>query len=497
LTEAWKAVLVNQFHDILPGSHTAPVAQEAEESYRQALGAFESIRAAAQDAIARSAVTDSQPGAPYVVFNSLNWRRTGLVRTQLDRPGALSIIDGDGQPVPSQIVEERDGRRFLLFTARDVPSVGCRTYYVSRAGRSPVSPACPPKASAQSLENRFFRIELNRRGEISRLFDKRSRREVIADGQTANVFQLFEDKPGVYDAWDIVINYKDKSWDISGVRRITAVEEGPVRAGIRIEKEFFNSRLVQTIRAYADIPRIDFETWIDWHEHNKLLKVSFPVAVLSRRATYDLSYGSIQRPTHGNTSWDRAKFEVCGHQWADLSETDYGVSLLNDSRYGWDIEGSRMRLSLLRGPVRPDPDSDQGEHELTYSLFPHAGGWQEAGTVQEAYSLNSPLSAVRAKRHGGSLSDRHSFLQVEPADVLVGALKPAEEGSGYILRLVEVLGGRKQVAVRLDRGMSQVQECDLLERAERNVPTNAKEFRTWIRPFELKTFRVRVQPTHA
>jgi alpha-mannosidase len=422
----------------------------------------------------------------------------------------------------------------LLVDVPNVPGVGCEVLYA--ADKAPATgqtaaTATSLRATTRLLENRFFRLRFNARGEITSLFDKRAGREVLAPGERGNVFQLFEDKPGLYDAWDIVAQYREKSWDISPVERIGVVERGPVRAALRLEKRFFQSRLVQTIIVYDRLPRIDFETWVDWREHNRLLKVCFPVRVLARRATYDLSYGSIQRPTSRNTSWEQAKFEVCGHQWADLSEAGYGVSLLNDCKYGHDIEGHRMRLSLLRGPIRPDPDSDQGEHEFTYSLFPHAGSWQEGGTVREAQALNSPLLAVPAARRGrppegagprrkggpGSVAPGRPMVSVEGEGVFLGALKPAEDGGGFIVRLVEVHGGRPRATVRFAGGARRkgrapagrggpaarvraVRETDLLERplpAAGRPPEGAGPpavrgtgFTTRLAPFEIKTFLV-------
>jgi len=489
LTQAWKAVLVNQFHDILPGSHTTPVAREAEESYREALGVFRIVKTQALKALCRHISTNSLPGTPVVVFNSLGWPRTDLAEIGVDGPSSFTVLDSSGQPVPSQAVEERNGEDKLLFVAREVPSVGHRVFFLRKEQTERKSVL---KASKRTLENRFFRLRLNNRGEITRLTDKRCGREVIPRRERANVLQLFEDKPGLYDAWDIVPTYKDKCWGIPPAKRMEVVETGPVRAGIVVERGFFDSRLVQRIWIYEDIPRIDFETWADWRERNKLLKVAFPVDILARHATYDLSYGSITRPTHRNTSWDKAKFEVCGHKWADLSEPGYGISLLNDCKYGWDIEGNVMRLSLLRGSVRPDPDSDLGIHLFTYSLFPHEGTWQEAGSVRAAYALNCPLTVIEAKRHGGSLPAKHSFISVEPTSVHLGALKPAEEGKGRVLRLVEQHGGRGKATVRFDRAISSIQECDLLERAERKVAARRRSFTAAMRPFEMKSFLLRL-----
>jgi len=495
LAAAWKQVLVNQFHDILPGSHTSPVGKEAEESYEEALDSFREAKYAALGEISEQAAADEQPGRPLVVFNSLPWPHTGQLSSLLTAKEPVRLVDAEGRGVPSQVATMFGDRVwFLCFTATDVPPCGYNVYYIQpREGQAPAEPKHTLRASPRALENRFFRIRLNARGEITSLLDKRCGREVIPKGERANRLQLFEDKPGNYDAWDIVRTYRDKEWKLPPADSIVVAETGPVRAGLIVTRRFFDSTLKQAIAIYEDVPRIDFHNEVDWRERNKLLKVAFPVDVLARRATFDLSYGSITRPTHRNTSWDQAKFEVCGHKWADLSEAGYGVSVLNDSKYGWDVEGNVIRLSLLRGSIRPDPDSDLGEHGFTYSLFPHQGSWQDAGTVREAYELNSPLIAVAAPRHSGELPPRHSFLSVDAPNIHVGALKPAEDGDGCILRLVEQHGGRGEAAVRLHREIASVEECDLLERPERKVRTGRRSFRAHLRPFEIKTFRLRLK----
>ena len=489
LTDAWKAVLVNQFHDILPGSHSQPVGAEAVETYRRALAEFESIRAAAQDAIVRRVVTNARRGTPRVVFNSLGWPRGGVVELPVPDERPRVARDADGRELPSQIVRSPDGTSRLLVQLDEVPPVGWQVVHVA-AGAPQPGPG--PAAAADRLENDLLLVELDGDGQVARLLDKRLGREVLPRGEKANVLQLFEDKPGVYDAWDILAHFEDKRYDLPPAGSVRVVEAGPVRATVEVRRAFLASRLVQRIRLYLGSPRIDFETWIDWRERNKLLKVAFPANVLARQATFDLGYGSIRRPTHRNTSWDRARFEVCCHKWIDLSEAGFGVSLLNDSKYGCDVRGRVMRLSLLRGPIRPDPDSDLGEHTFTYSLLPHPGTWQQAGTMRAAYELNCPLTAVRAKRHAGELPARHALVSVAGEGVHLGALKPAEDGDALVVRLVEEHGGRSRAAVTFDRPVRSVEECDLLERPLRRVRRRARGFTTDLAPFEIKTFLVRL-----
>ncbi len=486
LTGHWKTVLVNQFHDILPGSHTEPVARDAADSYAEALAGFESIRDAAARSLAREAKTDAQPGEPFVVVNTLAWQRRGTV--ELDTPAA-GAVDAAGQPLPAQRIDD-EGTERLLVGVPDVPAGGYATIHVRRdAGSPPDADADRLVATPTRLANAFFDVRLDELGQIARLTDRRHVREVLPAGERANRLELFEDKPGMYDAWDIVATFDEKQWPIDPPEELRVVESGPVRAAVAFERRFFDSRLVQHIRIWRDTPRIDFHTVVDWREHNRLLKVAFPVAVLARRATFDLGYGSITRPTHTNTSWDAAKFEVCGQKWADLSEAGYGASVLNDSKYGWDVRGRRIRLSLLRGSIRPDPDADIGTHRFTYSLFPHAGGWQDGGTVRAAYELNCPLLAANADRHDGAAA-RRSLVRVEADGVHLGALKWAADGGAAVVRLAEQHGGRERAVVEFAREVAGVRECDFIERPERALRPRKRGFSADMAPFQIRTFLV-------
>ncbi len=250
--------------------------------------------------------------------------------------------------------------------------------------------AAAVSVTPERLENAFWRIQLNRAGQISSLYDKQAGREVLAPfGRPAdrgepgeargNVFQAFEDKPMNFDAWDIDIYYQEKMSEINSLQEAVVEENGPVRGVLRLTWRYGSSTIRQRLTIYRRSPRIDFRTEVDWWEQQVLLKVAFPVAVRSTRATYEIQWGSIERPTHWNTSWDYARFEVVGHKWADLSEGGYGVSLLNDCKYGHDIRGNTLRLTLLKSALRPDAAADKGRHTFTYCLLPHGGDWREGG----------------------------------------------------------------------------------------------------------------------
>ena len=259
------------------------------------------------------------------------------------------------------------------------------------------------------------------------ILDKAARRQVLAPGARGNRFQLHPDYPNFYDAWDIDRFAFDQVVDLDAVESIELEEAGPLRAGIRVTRRFGDSRLTQLIRLDAGSRFIEFDTEVDWHETNRLLKVAFPVDVRSLRATYEIQYGHVERPTHANTSWDVARFEVCAHKWADLSEPGYGVALLNDCKYGYDIAGNVIRLSLLRATTWPDPVADRGHHRFTYRLLPHQGDLRDAGVIDAGYDLNVPLRVVAAPPHAGTTGRTGSMLSVDADHVVIEVVKRCDD----------------------------------------------------------------------
>ena len=295
-----------------------------------------------------------------------------------------------------------DGKQYW---AEDVPAMGWRVIPLEQAGPSRV------KAAPNALENGFYRLTLDETGAICSLVDKRADRELCLPGRRLNELQVFEDFPRAWDAWEISAYHKDKMWPVDQAASLEVVEEG-VRSGIRMVKPYGDSTITQTIYLYDNSPRIDFETEVDWHQRHQLLKAAFPMDIHASQAAYEIQFGHVLRPTHRNTSWDEARFEVCAQKWSDLSEDGYGAALLNDCKYGSSAEGSEMRLSLLKSATYPDPEADQGRHVFTYSLLPHCGGLREGGVVQEAYGLNQPLLAAPASG-GGALPEVFSLVRCD------------------------------------------------------------------------------------
>jgi alpha-mannosidase len=347
-----------------------------------------------------------------------------------------------------------------------------------------------------TLRNDYYELELDSTGEIARLYDRRVGREVLASGQRGNQLIAYEDRPLDFDAWDIDIFYEEKPYPVREHAEIRVIEDGPIRVTAEVTRRYMSSRVTQRISLWRSSPRIDFATELDWHEHQTLLKAAFPVAINSAQATYEIQFGHVQRPTHRNTSWDMARFEVCAHRWVDLGEGGYGVSLLNDSKYGHDIHDNVMRLTLLKSGIFPDANADQGLHHFTYSLLPHQGDWREAQAVRRAYELNVPLLAVGSTTavldgaNGGG--ETYSFLQSDCEHVVVETLKPAEDGDGLIVRLYEAHNQRGKGMITFAVPIISARECNLLEEPGNNASYSGNSLQFQVRPFEIKTFRIRL-----
>ena len=463
LDRAWKLLLLNQFHDIIPGSSIHWVYRDSDRDYATIRELGTSVRDSALSAL--DGLIDFRGlKDPVVVTNTLGWRRREIV----------DLPDGSAASV-------------------DVPPFGYAA--VEAADEYLRTTDAPVKASSSkkgfTLENGLVRVRINLRGQLTSVFDLRAKREALAE--PGNVFHLHEDIPVNWDAWDVDIFYKENRQIIDGIEEIELAEEGGLRAAVRVVRTFGNSRIEQRIVLCAGSARIDFPTQVAWQEDRKLLKVAFPVAVRSLRASYEIPFGHVERPTHFNTSWDMGKFEVCAHKWADLSEPGFGVALLNDCKYGHDIEGHVMRLSLLRAPSAPDPAADRGTHHFTYALLPHFGSLQEGRVIQEAYNLNVPLLVRRVKVPAAgskaALPASRSFFHVDRPGAVIEAVKVAEDGEGIIVRLYEAEGGRGPCRLFTSLPLRKAWRASLLEKPEEAFPIVDGALSLDLKPFEIVTIR--------
>ncbi len=491
LNEGWRLILLNQFHDVLPGSSIHEVYEDTERIYAQVQAIGQRVR---DEALATLQQHISAGEQDLVLLNTLLWERTD--------PIEIAEVPAFAVPTAQRSVDW-DGNAVLLLTGVRVPSSGVTIFS---------APARPQRDEEQAycrvayredetllLQNEYYDLSLNADGDISRLYDKRAEREVLAPGQVGNQLIAYEDRPLNYDAWDIDLFYEEKPYSLHHEVVLRVLEEGPVRATVEIERSYLSSRIAQRISLWRGSARIDIATEIDWHEHQTLLKAAFPLAINSTRATYEIQFGSVERPTHRNTSWDLARFEVCAHRWIDLSEGGYGVSLLNDSKYGHDVHDNVMRLTLLKSGVHPDAQADQGLHRFTYSLLPHQGDWRDAQTVRRAYELNVPVVCLpgRAQTVSASPANATTFVQTSCTHVIVETVKPAEDGDGLIVRLYESHNQRGSGTLSFAGELLAAQSCNLLEEPLADVAVQGNSFSFAVKPFEIKTFRVHLASFNA
>jgi alpha-mannosidase len=480
LNDCWRTTLLNQFHDIIPGSSIKEVYEDSKRDYERINKIGNTIIEASTNNISSrlKLLTTS-----VVVFNQLSFGRSDIVSFKLPENWiGVSVYDGETL-LESQ--ETYDGN--IIFYASEVPSKGYKAFSLKPSERK----LNEEKLNTKVLENNFYRLEFDENYNLASVFDKVNIREVIKPGEKGNVLQAFEDKPHNFDAWDINIYYQEKMWEINDLEKAELIETGPVRTVLEIRRRFLDSTIVQKICLYNKMGRIDFKTWIDWKEKQILMKAAFPVDIHSDKATYEIQYGNVERPTHWNTSWDYARFEVCAHKWADLSEGGYGVSIINDCKYGHDIKDSNMRLTLIKSAAEPNIDADREIHEFTYALYPHNNDWKEGKVVPMAYNLNCPMFSKVEKAHDGDLPQEFSFIKIDKSNVIIEVVKKAEIGEETIIRLYECHNRRDKVKCSIYKNISKVYECDLLENEIKEVKVSDNCFDFEIKPYEIKTFKLK------
>lgn len=491
---AWKKTLFDEFHDIMPGSSIAVVYVDALRNEHEATVQGEKMLQVATDGLT-ARINTQGTGTPFTIFNPLSWERTGTVAVTapLPSPGQqLEVRDSTGRTLPSQVVstDKASNQVNLQVLTRGVPAMGYEVIHVV-----PVAKAAPAvsalKVSGTTLENEFLRVKIDpQTGCITSLVNKANNKETIAAGGCGNLLQAFVDKPPRQDAWEI--KFDEQSWDLKQPQEVKVVESGPVRAVVRIKHKFQNSTFVQDVTLTAGVPRVDVDMQADWNEKHILLKVGVPVDVKTDKATFEIPYGTIERPTTRNTPAEKAKFEVPALRWGDMSDATHGLSLLNASKYGYDAKDNVLRLSLLRSPVNPDPHADEGHHEFTYALYPHAGGWESGNTMRQGYELNFPLISITAPAHTGPLPAKHSFAQIEPGNVILTAVKKAEDEDALIFRFYEFAGKQTQVRLHLADEAATAFETNLMEKPERDLvlQPGGHELLIPTGPFEIKTVKV-------
>lgn len=482
LYKGWEVLLRNQFHDILPGSSIQEVYDDSKAEYESILQTAEGLAASALGSIAAQV---KAPRRSVVVYNPNSGSIAGIASFNLPQGMKNPVVYDGEKDLATQVTE--CGK--VLFVAEGVPSKGYKTFSL-REG-----PAALPamEATPARMENRFFSIRFNEKGQFSSIFDKAAGRELLQPGKAGNVIMSYEDRPHNYDAWDVNNYYTEKSWEIDNLSEIKVVENGPVRATVAIERPYLESTITQFISIYTDIPRIDIRNEIDWKEKQIFVKVLFPMDIHANEATFDIQYGNVKRPTHANTSWDFAKFEVCVHKWLDISEHGYGVSVLNDCKYGCSVRDGVVGLSMLKSAIYPNPEADKEHHTFTYAIYPHSGDWRSADTVSQAYELNNPLTAVVKENNGGALPACYSLVSCDCENAVIEVIKEAEDGDGLIVRLYECYNRRTWAGLRFARPIASVAESDLLEENPKPLDFAGDCVTLSLLPYEIKTLRVCLQ----
>ncbi len=514
LEQAWKIILANQFHDILPGSHINPVARDAWESYEKAGKKIKNITRQAIDYLAKKIDTAKiKAGIPLVVFNPLSWERTDEV--VLEYPGsgpagdeleAVKILDSQGKDIPVEIEKDNDSQRLTIaFIAHDIPPLGYRVYsLVNTIGKTQNTvDDSQLMAKGETLENRFYKIVVNREtGNIKSIYSKLLGKEFVREGAEANILQVYEDRHENWDAWNI--GYTGRMWELDRADSVEIVKTSPVRVVLRVKKSFLgldkerysptedfpSSFFTQDITLYRDLDRIDIKTEADWWESHMLLKAAFPLSIVDDYASYEIPFAAIRRTTKFETLWEKARFEVPALRWVDLSEKEYGFSLLNDCKYGYDIHGQVMKISLLRAPTWPDPMADRGKHRFTYSIYVHRGRWDEAETVKRGHELNSPLVALVTDRHRGEFPEVFSFFGVDSPGVILDTIKKAEKDTAFIFRFYESKGKAGTAVVNFFKAPKKIVETDLMENDLREIQFTGNKVSLDFKKFEIKTLKV-------
>jgi alpha-mannosidase len=507
LRKCWKIVLLNQFHDILPGSSIEDVYIDSLAQYKEAWRIEEDLIDSSLSKIVRASFDfceNVDNSDMLTVFNNTSFERNEILVTE-GRVAAFDAVTGE----PLQMQYTADGN--TVWNAKGLPSKGYKSFIL----RPTEGEKCFKEADLLteekkqfSLETPLYTVEFNEFMEIVSLYDKRNEREVLKEGGIGNELICFEDIPKEYDAWNIDAFYKEKKWNVHELVSAKIVENGPVRTCIRTEKRFNRSFIRQYIIFNNESGRIDFKTEIDWNESQILLKTFFPFDVVTNKATYDIQYGNVERATHENTSWEQAKFEVCAHKWADVSENGYGVALMNDCKYGYSAHESTLALTLLKSGIFPNPNADKEHHEFTYSIFPHRGDFRTGGVVKESYFLNYPVYTVcggRAEKplrsFFGGLSD-NVILEVvklpECKEKTVVRVENNDTGESrnnvsVMLRLYECWGSRAEECLTTSFGVSAAFECDMLEYTTGRLKTDSKGIHISMLPYEIKTVKLIIE----
>ena len=447
LDENWEKTLHLQFHDILPGSSINEVYCDSAKDYKDILAYAKGVTEKKLESIAKNVNT----AGGVLVYNALGF----------PRKAHLNI----------------DGKHYI--TEETIPAFGFAVI-------TPKEHENKVKAASHYLANERYEIKFDELGRFTSIYDKKADREVIS--APANEIRFFEDRPLRYDAWELEYNYATKCYIPDGPVTEEVITDGD-RAGLKFTRKYFNTEIIQTVWVYSDSDRIDIETEVDWQERHQIMKLAFPLDVHTQRATFEIQYGHTERPTTRNNSWEAAKYEVCAHKWIDLSECDYGVAILNDSKYGYSVDENLVMVSCLRGPTYPDEKCDLGKHKFTISLLPHVGTIKEGKVVEEAYNLNIPIESINIGKTNGTLPERFSLISGEVGTAVIECVKRAEDSDDMIVRLYEAHNAKTKVKLEAGFEFSKVYLTDLQENPIQELKLEDGKVELNLKNFEISTLR--------
>jgi alpha-mannosidase len=496
-TDSWRKITFNQFHDLAAGSGIAVIYRDAQQDYTEVFHSDSEIDKSSINTLSAGIDTRVKTGVPILVTNTMAWPRIETVQFNVQLPDAadsVKVLDEQGRILPSQSTQTGAAtHQFSVLARVSVPALGYAVVHAeSGVPAEPAAVHLEQTSAAYLLSNAHLKLAIDKKtGCISSLTDA-AHTEFLASNSCGNQLQTYKDTPKQYDAWNIDPGTLDGTMTpISGVDSVAVLMDGKLRKAIRITRTWQSSKFVQDISLDAGADQVDITNDIDWHETHVLLKAAFPLAATSNKATYEIPYGSIERTTLRTNSWEKAQFEVPALRWADLGDAKQGVSILNDSKYGYDAAGNTLRLTLLRSPTWPDPDADRGQQHFTYAIYPHAGTWKQALTVHHGYELNTPLKAEQVFSHTGSLPAEHSWGSVENANVILTAIKKAEDSDALVFRMYEWAGQASDVKLHVPAGATYAIESNLMEKVEGgHLALSGGVVTVPIKPFEILTVQV-------
>lgn len=479
LLENWKLILLNQFHDILPGSSIAPVYEDSKADYEKVLKAGCEMASEAQSKLISEISLENDS---IVVFNTTGFNRKDAVVCEIPMDGDFAIFDKNGVEVKYQ--KTYDGK--IIFVA-EVGAKGYKAYTVKKCAPSICENV---NATLDCAETPFFKVDFDGAGNISRLMHKKTGRNVSPDGAVIGKVTAYQDRPHNHEAWDVKCYFDEVSWDLD-FKKSEIAEIGPVRAVYKVDRTFRNSTFTEYYCIYNELPRIDVDYVAEWKEDHVVLKADYPVDVNAVKATFDIQFGNVERSTTTNTTWEFAQFEESMHKWVDLSDNGFGLCVLNDCKYGCDVKNGHIRPTLFRCATHPNHVQDREHHAFTFSIYPHAGKVCDSDAVREAYNINYPMYAVPSAAHNGVLPDEYSFVKCDMDNVVIETVKMAEDSDEIVVRAYETWNSKTQATLTFAGEVEHAVECNLLEEQEESVEFGENTVTALFKPFEIKTFKIK------